>query len=99
MAYDAEAVDPLDLLQEPDEDLLLVALPFLKDGDVSVLLLVGDGDYPVVVGGFGAWTIGLDVKEEASHDTDCPTGLDMLRGWLGVRLYLGTVPRLWRLSV
>ena len=67
MTDDVESVDPLDLLYEPDEDLLLVALPFLEDGDGAVLLLVGYGDDPVVVGRFGARAVGFQVKEETSH--------------------------------
>ena len=66
MADDIKAIYPLDLLQEPVEDLLLVALPFLEDGYEAILLLVGDGDDPVVVGGAGARAVD-NVEEELNY--------------------------------
>ena len=67
VAYYAGSVYQLHLLEEPVEDLLLVALPLLEDGDGAALLLVGDGDDLVVVGGAWAGAVGLDVEEEAGH--------------------------------
>ena len=58
------SVQASDLVEETCEDLFLVCLPFLEDGYGSAFPLVGDGDYLVVVGGAGAWAVGLYVEEE-----------------------------------
>ena len=63
MSDDAGSVDPPHLLEEPCEDLLLVALPFLEDCDWAAFLFIGDGNYPVVLGGAEAGAVGLDVEK------------------------------------